>query len=303
MSRFRILKLSPAATLAVAPVAAWAHGGEHADRTGWQAEPLALGLLALSMSLWTLGYLRMSRPARAAIAPFPRSFAYWTAVVTLVLALFSPLDARADVSFAWHMAQHLLLMLVAAPLLAVSNIHLIALFAVPLGPRRRIGRAVNAVPGVRSGASSRLAPYLAALAVMLGLWLWHAPGMYDRALAAPALHTAEHLTFLFTSAVFWRMVSTAGNRRLDRASVILLVTLIGLQGNLMAALITLAPHPIYAHYAERGLADQQLAGLMMWVPAGIVYLASTAWAILRLVQPRGDRANHEVVPRTPLHRT
>lgn len=303
MSRLRILELSLAATLAVTSAAAWAHGGEHAGRTGWQTEPLALGLLGLSASLWTLGYLRMPPPARAAIAPFPRSLAYWIAVVTLVLALFSPLEARADASFAWHMAQHLLLMLVAAPLLAVSNIHLIALFAVPLGPRRRIGRAVNSVPGVRSGASNRLAPFLAALALILGLWLWHAPGMYDRALAAPVLHTAEHLTFLFTSAVFWRMVSTAGNRRLDRASVILLVTLVGLQGNLMAALITLAPHSIYAHYDDRGLADQQLAGLMMWVPAGFVYLVSTVWAILRLVHPRGDRTSRDPLPKTPLHRT
>lgn len=283
MRRFRLLELSAAVALALAPAAALAHGREHYGEPGWAIEPLAAILLALSVTVWTLGYARMARTARGAIAPPFRLLCYWAAVTTLVLALFSPLDTRADSSFAWHMAQHLLLMLVAAPLLAASNTHLIALFALPLGPRRRLGRAVNVAPGVKSGASSRSAPLYAALAFILGLWLWHAPGMYDRALAEPALHTIEHLTFLFTSAVFWRMVLTAGNRRLDGGSVILLVTLVGLQGNLMAALITLAPRPIYAHYAIRELADQQIAGLLMWVPAGIAYIGSTVWAILQLV--------------------
>lgn len=289
MRRLHLLELSAAATLALAPGAASAHGGEHSVGSGWDIEPFAAILLALSMTVWITGFARMPGSARAAIAPRGRVLCYWAAVATLVVALFSPLDAQADSSFAWHMAQHLLLMLVAAPLLAVSNTHLVALFALPLGPRRRVGRAVNATPGVRAGASSRSGPLYAALAFILGLWLWHAPGMYDRALADPALHTVEHLTFLFTSAVFWRMVSTAGDRRLDGASAIVLVTVVGLQGNLMAALITLAPRTIYAHYADRGLADQQIAGLLMWVPAGIAYLGSTVWAILRLVGGRDLR--------------
>ena len=79
----------------------------------------------------------------------------------------------------------------------------------------------------------------------LGLWLWHAPHLYEDALANEQLHTLEHLTFLITAAVFWRMISTSGDRRLDAGTAILLVTLVGLQGNLLAALITLAPDPLY----------------------------------------------------------
>ena len=96
-----------------------------------------------------------------------------------------------------------------------------------------------------------MAPVIAALAFAAGLWLWHAPRMYDAALADPALHTIEHLTFLVTSAVFWRMVSTAGDRRLDGLSAVVIVTLIALQGNLLAALITLAPQPLCTRAMQR----------------------------------------------------
>lgn len=282
MPRLRFFYLIAASAALLVPGIALAHGGE-ASESGWSFEPLAAILLSCSVALYALGWARMRASARQAIAPWWRVAAYLAAVVTLIIALFSPLDAAADTSFAWHMAQHLMLMLLVAPLMALANTHLVALFALPIGPRRRIGWLVNRAPGVRSGASSRAAPIWAALGFVLGLWLWHAPVAYDLALADPAIHTLEHLTFLVTSAIFWRMVSTSGDRRLDAGSAIVLVTLVGLQGNLMAALITLAPTPIYRHYATGGLADQQIAGLLMWVPAGLLYLGSTCWAICRLI--------------------
>lgn len=275
----------PARPALIALAAAWpapalAHGGE--AHGGWSVEPLALGLLLLSVVLYALGYARMGERQREAIAPRGRVWAYAGAVAAIVVALFSPVDALADSSFAWHMVQHLLLMLVAAPLMAMGNAHLVALMAFALPSRRRIGRLVNGAPGVKSGAASPFAPPLAALVFAAGLWLWHAPRMYDAALADPLLHTIEHLTFLVTSAVFWRMVSTVGNRRLDGLSAVVLVTLIALQGNLLAALITLAPQPLYSAYAANRLSDQQIAGLLMWLPAGLLYLAASVRSIIKL---------------------
>ena len=261
---------------------AWAHGGEHHDG-GWSFEPLVTLLLSLSVLTYGIGLSRMGR-ARKAIAPSWRIASYIAAILVLVLALLSPFDGRADSSFAWHMGQHLLLMVVAAPLLAIANAHLVMLFAWPLRWRRRFGRAAVSVPGVKRGGYSKAAPWLAGVAFALGLWLWHAPVLYDAALENPTLHTVEHITFLFSAAIFWRMVSTAGNRRLDPGSAILLVTLVGVQGNMMAALITLAPNPIYVHYQGIGaLDDQQIAGMLMWVPAGLIYLVSTVHAIWRLI--------------------
>ena len=249
---------------------------------GWSADPLVIVLLAVAVTLYLIGLARIGR-ARAAISPPWRIAAYVAGIATLVAALLSPIDGRADTSFAWHMAQHLLLMVVAAPLFAVSNSHLVDLFAFPLLWRRRIGRWIGVVPGVRQG-TGRLAPWVAGMIFAAGLWAWHAPALYEAALANPALHTFEHVTFLFTAAVFWRMISTSGDRRLDPGSAIVLVTLVGLQGNLMAALITLAPMPIYEIYAGLGaLADQQVAGMLMWVPAGLLYLVATGHAIWRML--------------------
>lgn len=109
--------------------------------------------------------------------------------------------------------------------------------------------------------------------------------MYEAALHNRWIHSAEHLVFLFTAAFFWRMVITAGDRRLSLGTSVLLVTLVGLQGNRMAALITLAPQALYASYAgPGGLADQQWAGLIMWVPAGVIYLVSSVLALRRLIR-------------------
>lgn len=264
-------------------VPALAHGTERSP-SGWSAEPLALALLLTSSLFYTLGYRRMSSSQRSAIVPMWRVGAYAGAVAIIVVALFSPVDARADSSFSWHMLQHLLLMLGAGPLLALANTHLVALMALPLISRRQVGRTVNRTPGVRLGASSRLAPAMAALAFAAGLWLWHAPRAYEAAIEYPVLHTLEHLTFLVTSAIFWRMVSTAGNRRLDGLSAIVLVTLVGLQGNLLAALITLAPQPLYSSYVSNALSDQQIAGLLMWIPAGLIYLATTTRVLFKLME-------------------
>jgi putative membrane protein len=251
--------------------------------TGWSAEPWPAGLLLLSVTLYVAGLIRMGPARRAAIAPPRRVAAYVGAAFLLVLALFSPIDRRADDSFAWHMAQHLILMLGAGPLLAVANTHLVSLCALPLGARRRVGRAVNRTPGVRPGASSRVAPLIAALAFTLGLWIWHAPGLYGAALESPPLHTLEHLTFLATSAIFWRMVATSGQRRLDPGSAILIVSIVGLQGNLMAVLILLAPDPIYSRYAANTLGDQQIAAMLMLVPASLLYLSASIGALIKLL--------------------
>lgn len=293
MSRLRPLHLTAAAAL-IAPAAAHAHAGEAHE--GWSVEPLALVLLTLSVLTYTIGRSRMSAAQRRSIAPWPRVLAYAGAVTILIAALFSPIDAHADSSFAWHMLQHLLLMLGAAPLMALSNTHLVALFALPMRLRGGAGRIVNRTPGVRAGASNRLAPIIAAALFAGGLWLWHAPRLYEDALADEQLHTLEHLTFLLTAAVFWRMISTSGDRRLDAGTSIILVTLVALQGNLLAALITLAPNALYHSYAAKPLDDQQTAGLLMWVPAGIVYLGATVTAIGRLVRRQPPRSRKGTRP-------
>jgi len=275
--------------LAAVPAAAAAHagGGEEAR---WFADRFVDMLIAVTTLLYAAGYRVLERcgaSARERVAPTPRLLAFAAALAILVVALLSPLDALADDSFAWHMAQHLMLMTLAAPLLARSDAHLVMLRAFPLPARRGIGRAVARIPGVRRGAHSAGAAWLAFGLFSAAVWLWHLPGAYDAALHDERVHTLEHLSFLTTGIAFWRVVATSGDRRLGIGTSILMVALVGLQGAMLAALITLAPRPLYAAYAGApdALADQVRAGVLMWVPASLVYLGTTVQALRRLFAP------------------
>lgn len=280
MRRLRAVGLTAAALES----SAVARGSGQHPESGWSFEPVAGAILFLSILLYCRGLSRMSSAQRQSVAPPWRIASYCAAAGILIIALFSPLDSWADESFAWHMAQHLMLMLAAAPLLALANTHLVSLFAFPLPRRRTIGRYVSGAPGVRRAATDRFSPLIVAILFAAGLWLWHAPRMYDAALADPALHTLEHLTFLITAAVFWRMVSNAGDRRLDLGSAILLTVLVGLQANLLALLLVLAPSPIYSAYSANGLSDQQIGGLLMLGPASLIFLGATIRSISRFVR-------------------
>lgn len=279
--------------LAAAALAAPAHAHDTAAAGAWFGDPLVDLLIALPCVLYSLGLaalVRDRRPGAWQPLPPPRIMAFALAMATLAIALVSPFDSLADRSFAWHMAQHLLLMSVAAPLLAMSNAHLVLLRAFPVPVRRALGRTIAAIPGVRRGGHAAAAAWLAFAAFSIGLWLWHAPGMYDLALRHENVHTLEHLTFLLTSIAFWRVIGTSGGRRLSIGMGVLIVSLVGLEGALLAALITLAPRPLYAAYAGHSdaLADQVAAGVLMWVPASLLYFASSVLALRRLFATPGQ---------------
>ena len=181
------------------------------------------------------------------------------------------------------MLQHLLLMLGAAPLLALSDAHLVLLRALPLPARRRLGRAVADVPGVRQAARQQAAAWLAAAIFVGTLWFWHIPAAYDWALDTPLIHSCEHLMLLGAAMFFWRVIVTSGNRRLSPGMAVLLVSLVGIQGAFLSALIMFAPHGLYRAYASNPLDDQVLAGVLMCIPASFVYLGSTIWALSRML--------------------
>lgn len=285
LQRRRLSAIPLAAGALTLATAAQAHDGAAAG--AWFDDTLVDLLIALPTVLYALGLAALARDQRSgAWQPLPpwRIVAFAFALATLVIALVSPFDALADRNFAWHMAQHLLLMSVAAPLLAASNAHLVLLRAFPVPGRRAIGRTIAAVPGLRRGAHAAAAAWLAFVAFSAGLWLWHAPGMYDLALRDENVHTLEHLTFLVTSIAFWRVIGTSGGRRLSIGMSVLMVSLVGLEGALLAALITLAPRPLYAAYAAQpdAISDQVAAGVLMWVPASLLYLGSSVLALRRL---------------------
>jgi len=178
------------------------------------------------------------------------------------------------------MAQHELLMIVAAPLLALARPELVCLLLIPPRQRRRVARGLYRL---------RLNLFLAWALHGAALWLWHLPALYEAAVQEPLIHFAQHASFFLTALVFWQ---AALDRRSGYGAAALYTFATSLHSGVLGALFFLAPHPWYRVYGAGTVAleDQQLAGLLMWVPGGVA-LALMAlalfWRWLADIERRG----------------
>ena len=260
------------------PSAVLAHVGQapgpHDLWGAWNLSPvLVAGIVAGAVA-----YRRGRAGRRHRSEPW-RSWAFGGALAAVVVALVSPLDALAGALASAHMVQHVLLLLVAAPLLALSAPSTAMLRGGPAALRQVGGRWRRAAR--RPLAALRNPPVVWLLHVGT-IWLWHAGVIYDSAVADPLLHELEHATFLATGWAFWHVaIGARGPQRVAHGAGVLLVFTMALQSTFLSVLLTFARSPFYESYATTTqrwgltpLADQQLAGVIMWVPAGAIYLAA-----------------------------
>ena len=262
--------------LALAAGAAQAHGDGHAHAPpAWTFDPWVTLPLALSLLWYAAGWLRLRARSGAARAHRAGALCFLAGWTVLAGALVSPLHAAGERSFAAHMLEHELLMLAAAPLLVLSRPLGIALWALPAR-----GRQALAVFGHGIAPAWRVltAPVAATLLQAAALWLWHAPRLFDLALAHDGWHVAQHLSFLATALLFWwAMLAGHGARWVGLAVGCLFFT--ATVSGALGALMAFSASPWYAGYAASGLdglglspaEDQQLAGLLMWGPGGLVH--------------------------------
>ena len=226
----------------------------------WTLDPVLLACLALLPAL----YFTSLRFAPHGRSDGRETLFFWLGWGTLVVAFVSPLCALSAALFSARVAHHVLLVAVAAPLLALAN------------PWRR--RTALPLPG--------LWLFIHAAA----LWFWHAPIPYQAALASDGLYWLMQGSLLLSAFAFW--ASAFGNRSRAMAAPLLLLAAM-MQMGLLGALITFAPRPLYAaHFLSTepfglsALADQQLAGLIMWAPGALPYLlAALLIAASALRQP------------------
>ncbi|MBO9560263.1 MAG: cytochrome c oxidase assembly protein [Caulobacter sp.] len=293
MKRLLPLLLVP---LAIAgPAAAHGVGPPHVE-PGWTLDPAVTIPLAVSLVLYALGAGRLlarggpGRPTRVRGA-----LLFTGGWLALAGAVVSPLHELGERSFAAHMVEHELLMLVAAPLLVLARPLSVMLWAFPGMARKGLGAASR--DGVVRGAWRRLTEsWTATLLQITALWIWHAPALFDRALDHPAWHLAQHLSFLITALLFWSAMFEAkrGERALGGPVLCLFTT--SVVGGALGALMALSQSPWFARYAELGMApfgltpveDQQLAGLLMWIPGGLVHAGAALVLVGRALVSSGD---------------
>jgi cytochrome c oxidase assembly factor CtaG len=186
------------------------------------------------------------------------------------------------------MAQHLLLIVGAAPLLAVADAHLVLVSALPPRVRAASGRMPPLI-AIAEWSGQRSTAWFAAALFVLTVWFWHIPAVHDVATGEGLAHAIEHLTVLAAATAFWRVAVTSGRRRISLGPCAFMVSLVGLSGALLSALIMFAPAPLCRAYVHNPIEDQVLAGLLMCITASFVYLGSTIWALSRLI---GNESRH-----------
>jgi putative membrane protein len=230
-------------------------------------------LLAAALALYLAGTIRLWRragPRRGITARNAACFALgW---VTVAATLLSPLHHYAEQLLWAHMVQHELLMVLAAPLFVFAR----PLEAFTWGLPVRWRRAMRVPPVLTQ-------PGVAWTLHAAAVWLWHVPGVFEAAGSDARLHAAQHASFFLTAILFWWTALAPGPRAL--AGILSIFTTMLHTGGL-GALMALAPRPWYAGYA---LEDQQLAGLVMWVPAGLAYPVAALGLVAQVLRARTSR--------------
>jgi putative membrane protein len=280
-----------AAVLAVPSIASAHAATVVTARTTWRSwhlDPLAAIAVILATWLYLRGTAAIWGKAGAGRGiPRWRVWAYCAGMASIAFALWSPLDDASNQLLAAHMLQHMVLILVSAPLLDLGAP--VGPFAAAL-PRAWRPRVSSVSRTIRRSFLAPLAnPFGATLTQAVVFWLWHLPGPYESALRHDSIHAIEHFSMLLTAVLFWWAVIPRLGRRSERLGVsVLAVVLAGMQSGVLGALLTFSGDVWYPAYAGRAalwrlspIEDQQLAGLAMWIPGGLVYLG-TALALLAL---------------------
>ena len=275
--------------LAASPAAA--HGGAGAVWSAggvWTYDPRVVVPLYVSAILYLIGTLRLWRRAgHGRGVRHWQAACFWLGWMFLALALVSPLHWLGERLFTAHMIEHEIIMALAAPLLAVSRPIGAFLWAVPSGWRRALGDAAQ-VPAVAALWRGVNDPLAATTLHGVALWAWHMPALYDRVLVSAGAHWLQHMSFLATALLFWWSLVYGRARRRGYGAAVFYLFVTALHTGVLGILLTVSRHLWYprqaAFAAEWGLTpleDQQLAGLVMWVPAGLVY-AGAALALAGL---------------------
>jgi len=273
--------------LAAAPGLAQAHAEAVPSlATAWTLSPLLLVPLFAFAGLYVTGLRRLWRGGHAGRGiSRAEALAFAGGMATLFLATVWPFDALGGWSLAAHMAQHMLLLALAPPLLLAARPRAALAAALPPAWSRvlhRIARACQVRP-----LQSLAAATTASVVVM---WGWHMPATLALALGSEPVHWLMHASFLLAGLWLWTLLwrrlrdDAAGGALAGTVAIVVVMMQMGFLG----ALLTFSRRVLYPFYARRApqlgldpLVDQQLAGLVMWVPSCLPYLAGAVWLLAR----------------------
>lgn len=246
----------------------------------WGQAPLALVALVLAAWLYAQG-LRRLRRAAPTVVKAPAAWCFVLGWLGLFLALASPLHPWGEVLFCVHMIQHEMLMLIAAPLLVLSRPGRVFLWALPKAWSRAWVSFATRQPG-RGILATFTNPFFAFSFHAAILWGWHAPQLFQAATRSEWVHAMQHASFFGSAVLFWSALFHGPRRALGYGLAVIYLFATAVHTTLLGALLTFSRqvwYPIYfastLPWGLTPLQDQQLGGLIMWVPGALVYIAAS----------------------------
>lgn len=247
----------------------------------WARDPFIIIGLALTAWLYWRGLRRVWREStRGRERRKWEAWAFACGWLALFVALVSPLHPWGEVLFSAHMTQHEILMLVAAPLLVLSRPLVPFLWALPARWRQSLG-GLGKERGVQAVWRTLTNPLVAWAIHAVALWMWHVPALFQATLSSDLVHTLQHLSFLGSALLFWWALLHGRRGLMGYGAAVLYMFTTSVHSGVLGALITFAHTVWYPAYANTTaswgltpLEDQQLGGLIMWVPAGLVYIVA-----------------------------
>jgi putative membrane protein len=268
----------------------------------WSFNPPLVLAIDLAILYW-LGDRRTVTPARLEAEHRWRRLCFYASLAVLVVALSSPIEALSQKLFWAHMVQHVLLLVVAPPLMVLARPWVRLWRALPLVTRRSLGRSLalgERMAPVRWTFRTLGSPPAGLLLFSVVLLAWHLPVMFDATLRSGTLHALEHTLFFGTALMFWKQVidSPPLHAPLSPAQRVLYVVGAMVVSWVLAVVLALAPHPLYAYYAHEvgrpggisAMADQQIAAGVMWVPGSITFVIVIFVYVHRWLMPASIRA-------------
>jgi putative membrane protein len=228
-----------------------------------------------------------------------RTISFALGWIALAGALVSPLHWLGEHLFTFHMIEHEIVMAISAPLIVMARPAAVLLWGLPTRARRRTARVFK-VPVARSAWSWFSGGTVATILHALAIWGWHAPPFFDAAVTNDAVHRLQHLSFFVTGVLFWWSIVWRSDSGI--AAWHLFLTMLHM--SILGALMALAPHVLYEAQTKAAeawgltpLEDQQLAGMIMWIPAGTIYAGAALCLLAKWISSssRGGRNEPNVV--------
>lgn len=275
----------------------------------WDWNPVIAIGLALIAWVYSQGIQRLwRRVGRGRVVRLWQVSAFVAGMTAIFIALISPLDALGSALFSAHMAQHLILTLVAAPLLVLGIPMIVVFWGIPKPWRLTIGRWQRH-PELRAMMALLRKPVVIWVLYVSVTWLWHLPSLYQASLRSDLIHSGQHISFLGTAMLYWWTLRHPFGAKGEGYGVGIL-SLFGMvmQASALGALFTFSKSAWYPAYELSVdwwgltlLQDQQLAGALMWLPGIVVYLSAVAALLVALLQESEHRAKGNEKQRPMLH--